>query len=51
MIRAISDRLVREDLSKNLPFRKRAKQITGGERSFCGEHRASPISVYSGNFR
>lgn len=29
MIRATVDKLIREDLSKNSPLRKRAKQITG----------------------
>lgn len=51
MMRAIFDRLVREDLCKNLPFRKRTKQITGGERGFCGEHWQQQQSVYSENFR
>lgn len=40
-MRAIFHRLVREDLCKNLPFRKRTKQMTGGERGFCGEHGSS----------
>lgn len=39
MVRATFDKLIREYLSKNLPFRKRVKQITREKRASVGSTR------------
>lgn len=46
MMRAIFDRLVREDLCKNLPFRKRTKPIRGEKGVSVETTAAATICVF-----
>lgn len=46
MVRATFDKLIREYLSKNLPFRKRVKQITREKRASAQDRSSNDMCVF-----